>query len=152
MAYSTPAFTIQVQVHNFYIDESRTGNCKLLRCKTEFPLKRGAQKADVMFRYVGPLVPDYDASREEAYKYACQYANLYPSQIVTFEQTVFLAGNTTLEFGKYSGKTLDDVFTVNPSYIDWLAANMKPRNHVEQRIHLQCKFWFYSGKTKKVVC
>lgn len=150
MSYAAPAFFVPAQIHKFFIDDSRTGNCKLLRCATEYPKKRGAAKAEVMFRYVGPLVPNSEVSRKLAFEHAERFANLYPSQIVTFESTVFLAGKTVLGFGKYAGKTLDDVKAIKPDYIEWLAKNMTPRNHIDQRIVLQCKAWLYSGATKRL--
>lgn len=150
MAYSHPAFQVEAQVHHFYIDDAQYGSSKILRCATHYPKKRGAAKPEVLIRYIQPLVHDVEASRNIAYAYAMNFAANCPSQVVTFENTVFFAGESELSFGKYAGKTLNEIFKINPGYIDWLAINMKPRNPIDQRIQLQCSWWLFRGFTRKM--
>jgi hypothetical protein len=136
-----PAFSILAQVQTFFIAKSDFTNSYLLRCRVDYPLKRGATKGESMIRYICPLMPNRENSIKAAFPHAESYAKLYVNQVVIINDHVFFAEETILNFGKYAGKSLGDIKILNPGYVSWLAKNLTPKNIDEQRISKQAICW-----------
>ncbi|MBE8233028.1 MAG: hypothetical protein HAW67_04775 [Endozoicomonadaceae bacterium] len=102
-----------------------------------------AKKTKALINYVKPLCLDIAESRKMALKYAKQFASNNPNYVVEFDIEVMDAGNTQLTFGKYKGRTLNELYSINPAYVQWIAESMTPRNFEMQKIVRQCKIWTY---------
>jgi len=76
--------------------------------------------------YLGNLSTDII----EAAKKAKKIAGIQP---ISFENTDNLKGmqgsaEDVITFGKYRGKTIGEIYIVDPQYIIWLSTNMNPKN------------------------
>lgn len=141
MYSNQPNFAMLALVNHFFVAKSGFTSCYLLRCRADYPKKKGAIKSESTFRYIAPLVPSLDESTKSGAIYAERYANLYTNQVVTFDGKVFHAETAIITFGKYAGKSLSEVVKLNSGYLYWLAKNMTPKNIDQQRILLQCQLW-----------
>jgi len=65
--------------------------------------------------------------------------------IHVYDTHVFNAEGLTIQFGKYKGSLLSDVFIEDPAYIRWMATTIKPTSFTNRCIQLQCQKWAQSN-------